>query len=206
MAPIVPHWKQPSHPEVQEVIRSNQGPDSYSTKSISRINLSPFTSGADLKEQTQKKIRSLKKSRKIRIQRDIEFASFDFPPCTVTSQPTYATVQIDAKSHMNLNSDLLYINHSCEPSLFFDITAREVRTGPEGLKVGQELTFFYPSTEWSMVQSFDCICGTPSCLGRISGARDLGSTRLSGQWLNFHIRELLEAEQQRQKQQSTDKK
>lgn len=30
---------------------------------------------------------------------------------------TYATVQIGHDEHVNLNSDLLYINHSCEPSL-----------------------------------------------------------------------------------------
>lgn len=28
----------------------------------------------------------------------------------------------------------------------------------EGLKEGDELTFFYPSTEWSMAQPFDCLC------------------------------------------------
>lgn len=43
-----------------------------------------------------------------------------------------------------------------------------------------------------MRQSFDCNCGTPSCLGRITGARDLSLTALAGYWLNAHIWELLE--------------
>lgn len=45
------------------------------------------------------------------------FAKMVFPPCTVADEPTYATVQIGRDRHLNLNSDLLYINHSCEPSL-----------------------------------------------------------------------------------------
>jgi hypothetical protein len=45
------------------------------------------------------------------------FAKMDFPPCTLADVPTYATVQFGRDKHLNLNSDLLYINHSCEPSL-----------------------------------------------------------------------------------------
>lgn len=52
--------------------------------------------------------------------------------------------------------------------------------------------FFYPSTEWFMAQPFDCLCGQPTCRGRISGARDMTSEQLKGIWLNAHIRELLE--------------
>ena len=36
-----------------------------------------------------------------------------------------------------------------------------------------EFTFFYPSTEWSMAEQFDCNCGRQTCIGRISGAADL---------------------------------
>jgi hypothetical protein len=45
------------------------------------------------------------------------FAKLDFPPCTHAAEPTYATVQYGRDKHLDLNSDLLYINHSCEPSL-----------------------------------------------------------------------------------------
>jgi hypothetical protein len=57
---------------------------------------------------------------------------------------------------------------------------------------GTELTFFYPSTEWAMAQSFDCFCGTPSCKGRISGASDMDAVQLQGMWLNGYIRDMLE--------------
>lgn len=43
-----------------------------------------------------------------------------------------------------------------------------------------------------MAQPFDCFCGTPSCRGRIAGARDMPRAQLEGLWLNGHIRELLD--------------
>jgi len=106
----------------------------------------------------------------------------------------YSSVQASKHLHIELNSDLVYINHSCEPTLVFDMAAWEVRVNPEledGLRPGMELTFFYPSTEWAMAQPFECLCGTERCLGTISGARDLGAAKLGGYYLNAHIEELL---------------
>jgi len=40
----------------------------------------------------------------------------------------------------------------------------EVLAGPAGLKKGDDITFFYPSTEWDMAQGFDCNCGAKVCL------------------------------------------
>ena len=51
-----------------------------------------------------------------------------------------------------------------------------------------------------MAQPFDCLCGTPTCRGRIAGARDMTLEQLDGLWLNGHIRELLtEREEQNKK-------
>ena len=86
MAPIKPHWAQPSHPDVQEVIVNEAA---FTTKSISKVTLPPFGL----------------------------FAKLEFPPCTIAPEATYATVQMSRDGHFDLNSDLLYINHSCEPSL-----------------------------------------------------------------------------------------
>jgi len=47
-----------------------------------------------------------------------------------------------------------------------------------------------------MAQAFDCLCGKPTCRGRISGANDMTPAQLEGLWLNGHIRELLEEQQQ----------
>ncbi|KAI1210476.1 uncharacterized protein F4807DRAFT_423548 [Annulohypoxylon truncatum] len=160
MAPLTPHWAQPSHPDVQDVIINAH---EFTSKSLSKISLPPFGL----------------------------FAKMDFPPCTLASEPTYATVQCGRDKHLNLNSDLLYINHSCEPSLIFDTATQNIVAGPNGLRVGEELTFFYPSTEWHMAQPFDCLCGKPTCRGRISGAKDMTRAQLEGVWLNGHIHELL---------------
>jgi hypothetical protein len=43
-----------------------------------------------------------------------------------------------------------------------------------------------------MAQPFTCLCGTPTCRGRIAGARDMTPAQLAGLWLNGHVRELLE--------------
>lgn len=87
MAPLTPTWAQPSHPDVQQVIINEAD---FTSKSLSRRAVAPFGL----------------------------FAKMDFPPCTVAEDgATYATVQFARDAHLNLNSDLLYINHSCEPSL-----------------------------------------------------------------------------------------
>ncbi|KAK6955786.1 hypothetical protein Daesc_003430 [Daldinia eschscholtzii] len=161
MAPLTPHWDQPSHPDIQEVIIN---PHEFTSKSLSKISLPPFGL----------------------------YAKLDFPPCTFAESPSYATVQCGRDKHLDLNSDLLYINHSCEPSLIFDTANMNVIAGPNGLKPGEELTFFYPSTEWDMAQPFDCLCGKPTCRGRISGAKDMAKAQLEGVWLNGHILQLLE--------------
>jgi hypothetical protein len=70
--------------------------------------------------------------------------------------------------------------------------SRSILAGPLGLRPGTELTFFYPSTEWRMAQSFECFCNTKSCRGRIAGASDMSAQQLEGMWLNGFIREMLE--------------
>ncbi|KZM26916.1 uncharacterized protein EKO05_0010535 [Ascochyta rabiei] len=111
-------------------------------------------------------------------------------PATVA----YSSVQAGKNLHIELNCDLVYINHSCSPSLIFDMVAWEVRVNPDregGLKEGDELTFFYPSTEWSMAQPFECLCKTSECKKTIQGAKDMRLTDLDEYWLSEHIKELL---------------
>ncbi|KAF2259483.1 hypothetical protein CC78DRAFT_66557 [Lojkania enalia] len=107
----------------------------------------------------------------------------------------YSSVQASRDLHIELNCDLVYINHSCRPTLVFDMTRWEVRVCPDlegGLKVGDELTFFYPSTEWDMAQPFDCRCQQTDCRGTISGAKDMPLAVIRKYWLNPHIEELLQ--------------
>jgi len=94
----------------------------------------------------------------------------DFSAGTISAEPTYLTVQVGVGKHITLQPEFLqYINHSCNPNVFFDTTAMQLVALKE-LQPEDELTFFYPSTEWQMTQSFSCYCGSSQCLGEIKGA------------------------------------
>ena len=110
---------------------------------------------------------------------------------TIASEPTYLTVQVDAGKHITLQPEFLqYINHSCDPNVFFDtrlmrlFALREIRNG-------DELTFFYPSTEWQMTQPFSCYCGHVNCLGDIKGAAYLAEDILKQYRLTDFIQQQL---------------
>ncbi|MCX7067858.1 MAG: SET domain-containing protein-lysine N-methyltransferase [Methylococcales bacterium] len=88
-------------------------------------------------------------------------------------QPTYLSVQLDENKHIHLFPEFLqYTNHSCEPNTFFDTQKGEIIAIKEIAK-NEEISFFYPSTEWSMSQPFKCLCNSRSCLGMIQGAAHL---------------------------------
>lgn len=94
----------------------------------------------------------------------------DFSAGTISAEPTYLTVQVGVSKHITLQPEFLqYINHSCDPNVFFDTTSMQL-VALKPLQPGDELTFFYPSTEWEMTQCFHCYCGSPQCLGEIKGA------------------------------------
>lgn len=57
------------------------------------------------------------------------------------------------------------------------------------IEKGEELFFFYPSTEWEMQAPFICLCGSPNCIHVVAGARFLSLSTLEGHYLNPHIRE-----------------
>lgn len=94
------------------------------------------------------------------------------------SYATYLTVQTGVDKHITLMPEFLqYINHSCEPNVFFDTTTMQLIC-LQALEPGDELTFFYPSTEWEMSQPFVCNCGHAACLQLINGASHLSPDTL----------------------------
>ncbi|KDR67984.1 hypothetical protein GALMADRAFT_257533 [Galerina marginata CBS 339.88] len=113
---------------------------------------------------------------------------------TIKSRKAYTSVQCGSGpgDHIELNSDLVYVNHSCEPNVAFDLSSAEqskwhVRA-LRAIKPGDTLTFFYPSTEWEMDQPFNCECGTTTCLGTIQGAKylsreELGARKYVSPWI-----------------------
>ena len=101
--------------------------------------------------------------------------------------PTYLTVQTGPESHILLAPEhFQYINHSCNPNVFFDTANMEIRA-LRAIAAGDEITFFYPSTEWTMDRAFDCLCGSSECLGRVAGADQLDAWSLARHRFNRHI-------------------
>lgn len=102
------------------------------------------------------------------------------------SYATYLTVQVGPHTHITLQPEhLQYINHSCEPNVFFDTTSMEL-LALRDIERGEELSFFYPSTEWDMAQPFICNCNSDQCVQLVKGAAYLSKESLSKyQFTNF---------------------
>jgi hypothetical protein len=150
-------------PDLTRLLSVERNPGSFASRSVSLVNLPAGAIFARISNPT---------------------------PATVA----YSSVQAGRDLHIELNCDLVYVNHSCKPSLVFDMQRWEVRVNGElegGLKIGDELTFFYPSTEWHMAQPFECLCGGEGCKGMIQGARDMDEGVLGEYWLNGHVAEML---------------
>ena len=59
------------------------------------------------------------------------------------------------------------------------------------IKTQEEMTFFYPSTEWKMTQTFNCYCGSKYCIGQIKGAAFLSKNSLEKYQLTDFIQQQL---------------
>jgi hypothetical protein len=115
----------------------------------------------------------------------------EFGAGTIAAEPTYLTVQVDVGKHITLQPEFLqYINHSCDPNVFFNTTTMELVALKE-IKLEEEMTFFYPSTEWEMVQPFKCYCGSQACLAEIKGAAYLSKNVLKRYRLTDFIQQQL---------------
>jgi hypothetical protein len=112
-----------------------------------------------------------------------------FAAAAIHEHPTYLTVQVDDGQHIELwPEQLQYTNHSCAPVAFFDTESFEMQAIRD-IRSGDDITFFYPSTEWHMQQPFACACGRPECVGMISGADSMPSDVLAKYKLSAYIRQ-----------------
>jgi SET domain-containing protein len=91
---------------------------------------------------------------------------------------------------------LQYINHSCDPNVFFDTTAMKL-VALKDISPEEEFSFFYPSAEWKMTQPFSCYCGSPCCIGEIKGAAFLSAETISKYRFTEYIQEQLRIENQK---------
>jgi len=111
------------------------------------------------------------------------------PSEAVYDRPTQFTVQVGRDRHVEVK-ELASMNHSCDPSTILD-TTRMLVIARRDIAAGEELTFFYPSTEWEMSAPFICLCGAANCIHVVAGARFLPLSTLEQHFLNRHIRELM---------------
>jgi hypothetical protein len=118
---------------------------------------------------------------------------FQFRGARVVSRPTYQTVQVSPDRHAFPVGSLVYLNHSCQPNVIVD-TKDMVCWAVRDIARGEELSYFYPSTEWVMARPFLCLCGAENCIRIVAGARQLSADVLSRYFINEHIRELFDSE------------
>jgi hypothetical protein len=113
-------------------------------------------------------------------------------PARRTASPTFRTIQVGPAAHVEELGVLGYLNHSCRPTCVIDTTDLRV-VAARAVEAGEELTFFYPSTEWDIDRPFRCRCGAPEGIGLVSGAKHLAPLTLQRYPLAPHIQQLLAA-------------
>ncbi len=115
-----------------------------------------------------------------------------FSAASTLEKPTYLTVQVNTHTHITLEpSYLQYVNHSCNPNVFFNTTTFQL-VAIKDIMIDEELTFFYPSTEWDMAQAFQCNCSNNNCLQTIQGAKYISAHILKNYQLTDFINKMLE--------------
>jgi hypothetical protein len=108
------------------------------------------------------------------------------PATKIHNHANMYTVQVGRYKHVEVDF-LSSMNHSCNPAVVLD-TTRMLVIAARVIQPGDEITFFYPSTEWEMAAPFICNCGSPNCIHVVAGARYLSPAVLERYFLNQHIR------------------
>lgn len=109
--------------------------------------------------------------------------------CIPQPVPSMYTIQTGVDSHVD-GPVIRYLNHSCDPNVHVDVVTGEL-VALRDIRIRDELTFFYPSTEWHMVSRFACRCASMHCIGTVAGAHSLVPEQLRAHRLNPHVRHLL---------------
>jgi len=113
----------------------------------------------------------------------------EIPTEKVFDKANRYTVQIARDKHTEVGK-LSALNHSCDPNVILD-TEHLQMVACRAIEKGEELSFFYPSTEWEMDAPFICLCGASNCIHVVAGARFLPLSPLGNHYLNPHIRDLM---------------
>jgi len=91
----------------------------------------------------------------------------------VVAQPSKYTIQRWESEHLSPDGALwASVNHACMPNCTIDFETWEL-VSRSPIRVGEEVTFNYNSTEWEISSPFNCACGSPNCGQVIRGFRYL---------------------------------
>ncbi|MEO7841198.1 MAG: SET domain-containing protein-lysine N-methyltransferase [Anaerolineales bacterium] len=113
----------------------------------------------------------------------------EMPTEKILDKANRFTVQIGRDRHTEVGK-LAALNHSCDPNVILD-TEHLLMVARRDIEKGEELSFFYPATEWEMDAPFICLCGSTNCIHVVAGARFLPLSTLENHYLNRHIREMM---------------
>ncbi len=113
----------------------------------------------------------------------------------IVRRPNVQSIQIGRNRHLDDLGLLAYLNHSCLPNTLVNTEAL-LLCALRDIEAGEELTYFYPSTEWDMAQPFKCLCGAAECMGLVEGAKHLSEDVLGQYFINRHILEMLRIHRQ----------
>lgn len=114
---------------------------------------------------------------------------YNILPYSFKTYADFLSVQISIEKHI-FDRLLEAMNHSCTPTTFVDVQRMQV-IAIKDISPEEELTFFYPSTEWEMNRPFQCNCQSSQCIGFVSGAKNLSISHIIQFQLNFHIKSLI---------------
>ena len=93
---------------------------------------------------------------------------------SLVSKPSKYSIQISETTHLESPMESLhnYIDHSCDPVSYIDWEMLNL-VSVKGISEGEKITYNYCTSEWDMVEKFECDCRTAACLGIIGGAKYL---------------------------------
>lgn len=122
----------------------------------------------------------------------------------VRDTQTMYTIQVGWDKHLEVDEPARYLNHSCVPNLGVKTMAIDCLQfiALRDIQPGEELTFDYAMTEYmhytrsNQEDEFDltCLCGHPSCRGRLGYYSEL-NYELKEKYGSFFADYLLELQQ-----------
>jgi uncharacterized protein len=109
---------------------------------------------------------------------------------------TRHSFQVGMDTHIVVNSPMELLNHSCAPNCGVlirpEVEWMEIHA-LRRIEPGEELTTDYATFEYEILfMPGPCLCGTPSCRGKITGYKDLPTHRRDafGPYIAPYLREL----------------